>query len=288
MTTFFNNFLKNLSHNLTHNLQAFNLLTGLKLKKTLSFKANLYTQIIGMILNNLMYFSVWFLLIARFGNINGYGIFELILVQGFMSIFYAIYFWFFGGMNKLSTYLNQDQFLDLQLYPISPLTVLVTRGGSASNFGDFVQGAVFVVAYFVNLFMQNSNTFSSQVFIQILLILPALLIGIAGFFGASLLVNSLIFFAPKLLNLPDFLDQFYIGAGLYPSQNFQGWFKYILYTLGIFSFIFTPIEVVRGFFRPEFLILSAVLAVAVNLLGFYVWGLGIKKVENGSSTGAVE
>ena len=73
---------------ISKNFVAYWLFTKLKFKKIISFKTNLIFQTVGMFLNNLASFSVWILLLNRFGNINGYSIKEIMLIHGFCNLFF--------------------------------------------------------------------------------------------------------------------------------------------------------------------------------------------------------
>lgn len=262
---------------LKQNLKAFWLFTDLKFKKVLTFKTNLILQTLGMFINNLALFSVWYLLLYRFGSINGYGMLELILITGFVAVFYAFFFWFFGGVAKLGEYLNQDRFLDLQLYPVSPLTILLTKGGNASQLGDFVQGFVFLAIY------AAYNPAS----------IPILIIGVFlvtfGLLGVMLFFNSIIFFNPKIVDVfTQLIQNIYLGASQYPSQNFQGLFKFILYAILLIPIVAFPIEAARGFMSPTVLLWTVLTVIGINIAGYMLWQAGVRKVESGSSGGVVE
>lgn len=258
-------------------LRAFWLFTILKLKKIWSFKANLISQITGMFINNLFLILMWWLLFARFGSINGYSFKEIILIYGFSALFYAFFYLFFGGAMKLSDYISQDRFLDLQLYPVNPLTILSTKSGAASQIGDFLQGSLMIIIY---LFLNPSS---------LPWIILGILITVFGLFGVTLFFNSILFFFPKILDsFWMFIDNLYIGVSMYPSKNFSGILRYFLYFLLAIPLISFPVEIARGFLSPKFFIVSFLAAILANFLGFLLWNKGIKKVESGSSGGIVE
>lgn len=259
------------------NLKTFILFSRLKIKKMLLFKANLISQAVGMILNNMAFLLIWWLLLQRFGSINGYTFKEIILIEGFVAIFYAFFYLFFGGVMKLSDYLNQDRILDIQLYPASPLVILTTKSGAPSQFGDFIQGTAMLAIYLY---------FSPAAWFWIII---GLILSVAGMYGVSLFVNSLVFFFPKTLTaFAEIVDNIYIGGAMYPSQNFTGAFRYMLYLILLIPIVSYPIEVIRGIFSPFTLIYTIVAVVGINLLGYFVWKKGIKRVESGSTGGIVE
>ncbi len=65
---------------LQRNLFVFWLFTKIKTKRILAFRFNLIVQSLGMMINNIFYFGMWWLLILKFGDINGYGLIEFLLI----------------------------------------------------------------------------------------------------------------------------------------------------------------------------------------------------------------
>ncbi|MBU1088705.1 ABC transporter permease [Patescibacteria group bacterium] len=264
-------------NNLSKNINAFILFSCLKFKKMFSFKVNVISQTVGMFINNLAFLFIWWLLYKRFGNINGYSFRETFLIEGFVALFYAFFFLFIGGITKLSEYVNQDKILDLQLYPVNPLTILITKSGAPSQFGDFLQGTLMIVIY---LFL-NSKRWGW--------IFASVILATIGLFGVSLIFNSLIFFFPKVLHgFSNIIENIYIGGSMYPSQNFRGVFRYILYAVLLIPIISFPVEVLRGFLHPSFLIYTIIAVIMANVLGYFLWNKGIKRFESGSGGGIVE
>jgi len=259
------------------NFRVWLLFTKLKLKKMWLFKANLISQTIGMMFNNLAFLGIWWLLLQRFGTINGYSFREIILIQGYVMVVYAFFYLLFAGTTKLSDYINQDRFLDLQLYPVNPLAVLLTKSGSASQFGDFIEGSILMIYYCAT---DPGKTFT---------LLSALIITVVGMTGVSLFFNSLILYVRNMNDgLTQLVDNAYIGATMYPSQTYSPTVKMIMMMLLVIPLVSTPLESARGMIHPSFMIGSAIVAILINVLGYFLWQNGVKRVESGSSGGVVE
>ncbi len=193
-----------------------------------------------------------------------------------MGTFFAVWFYLFGGVHKLAEHLNEDGFLDLQLYPSSPLTILFTKSNDASLFEDFIQGVLFLGIY---VFVNPSAVF---------FILPSLLLIVAGMTGIAVFINSILFYFPKILQVPYSIIDIYLGASSYPSQNFKGITKYILWTLLVFPIVYLPTEVTLGNFSPDHLLITTAFVLSINYLGLKLWKNGVKRVESGSSSGIVD
>ena len=253
------------------------LFTKLKLKKMWTFKANLISQTIGMMINNLAFLAIWLLLLQRYGSINGYTLNDIVLIQGYVMVVYAFFYLLFAGTMKLSEYINQDRFLDLQLYPVNPLAILMTKSGSPSQFGDFIQGTTLMIYYCVT---NPSRT---------LIVISAIFITIIGLVGVSLFINSLIFYFKNLNDgFTQLVDNSYIGAAMYPSQTYSSTVKIIMMCLLVIPIVSIPLESARGLTHPAFMIISLIVAITINVLGYFLWQNGVKKVESGSSGGVVE
>ena len=257
---------------------AYWLFTGLKFKKVLQFPASLIAQAVAMILNNLGFMAAWGLLFARFGNINGYTIWEIVLIQGYVAVFYAIFFWFIGGVAKSTfDYIDRDRLLDLQLYPLNPLLLLTTKSGEATQWGDMLEGVVLLAIY-----MWHDPS-------SLLLVIICLILTIAGTYGVTLFISSISFFIPRGGEFfGDLIQNIYIGGSMYPSQNFKGIVRTVFYTLLLVPVVFYPIEAVRGILSPKYLLITLFFVILINSMGYLLWKAGIKRIDSGSGGGIVE
>lgn len=257
---------------------AYWLFTGLKFKKVLQFPASLIAQAVAMILNNIGFLVAWGLLFARFGDINGYTIWELILLQGYTAIFYAIFFWFIGGVAKSTfEYIDRDRLMDLQLYPLNPLLLLTTKSGEATQWGDMLEGVVLM-----GIYLWHDP-------VSLPLVVICLILTIAGLYGITLFVSSIAFFIPRGGEFfSDLIQNIYVGGSMYPSQNFTGITRTVFYALLLVPIIFYPIEAVRGLLAPKYLLVSLFFVILINILGLTLWNIGIKRLESGSSGGIVD
>jgi ABC-2 type transport system permease protein len=252
----------------------YKILQSLRFKKILAFKKSLVILSVSMILNNLFFFGIWFLLLNRFGSINGYGLQEFVLIAGLSAFSYSIMFWLFGNIVNLGQYLADDSFLENQLYPVSTLIVFLNRGGSASLVGDFIQGLACLLIYLV----LNPSSFGW--------LIVAILMIVSGSFGLLMIVSSISFFV-NVRTLTDVFISLLIGSSSYPATSFSGLSKWVIVGTGIWFINFIPIERVRGANNPQDLISSILVILAVNLLGLWLWKQGLKRAESGGGMGVV-
>ena len=83
---------------LQKDLSAYLFFLGYKLKKILSFKVSFYSQALFMIVNNCFLLLAWWLLFQNFGNVNGYSFKEIIFIQGYIALWYALVMILFEGL----------------------------------------------------------------------------------------------------------------------------------------------------------------------------------------------
>lgn len=257
------------------NITAYKYLNTLRFKKLLTFRTSLIIQVLGMVLNNLFFFAIWYLLLNKFGNINGYTLTDFLFIQGYLVFIYAISNWLYGNLQKIGQINKEDGFLELQLYPVNPLVLICNRSVKASLVGDLLQAAVFLAVYFY------------LVPASLVWFLPSVFVVIFGLLGLNLLINSLPLHYPKLYKLPSVWNSFFLSATAYPANSFYSPVKVAIYLLGFWTVYFVPVEVVRGSISPVELTLSLIFSVVVNILGFWAWNTGLKKVESGGGIGLI-
>ena len=174
-------------------------------------------------------------------------------------------------------YIDRDRFLDLQLFPLNPLLLLTTKSGEATQWGDMFEGVVLMGIY---LWFNPS---------AVSLIGVSLILTITGLYGVTLFISSILFFIPKGGEFfGDLIQNIFVGASMYPSQNFQGITRTVFYVLLLVPIVFYPIEVVRGLLSPKYLFISLFFVILINILGLTLWNAGIKRVESGSGGGLVD
>ena len=167
--------------------------------------------------------------------------------------------------------------LNYQLYPVSTLAVILARGKSLSIYGDLIWGIVLLVIY--SFLALNLNFWVLSL---------CLIVSTFAIFGFFLMINSLLFFLPNVVTLQNFILEVFIGAGFYPSQNFTGVIKVILWLIPVFPIIFIPLEVSHNFLSAQNLIYTFLVAILLNFVGFWLWNKGLAKTESGNQAGSVE
>lgn len=151
------------------------------LLSAMEYRASFLSQMLGMMLNNAVYFIFWVIFFDRFKNINGWGIKDMFLMYGVVAGGIGFVVMFFGNAHQLSTIISGGR---LDYYLSLPRPVLLHAVASRmvpSGAGDFAYGILsFIVAG--NLSLDSIGRF-----------ILGLLLSATIFASFMILVNSLAF-----------------------------------------------------------------------------------------------
>ncbi len=245
------------------------------LLSAMEYRISFLTQMIGMMLNNAIYFVFWIIFFARFEQINGWGLVDMFFLFGVVATGFGAGTFLFGNSVRLSSIIAQGQ-LDYYLSLPRPVLLHVLASRSiASSAGDFVYGLLsFAVA------VVFSGAFSGLLLLRFAL---ACLGAIAVLIGFFTLVQSLTFWIGNSSLLTTNAFNAIITFSLYPITLFDGTAKLLLFTIIPAAFVGAlPAEFVRQFDLGQLIQISAgaVLFLALAVLIFY---RGLRRYESGSA-----
>lgn len=237
----------------------------------MEYRAGFVTQVVGMMLNNLVYFAFWVLFFHRFQQVRGWGLHDMLLLFGVVAAGYGVGVYLFGNALTLAEVIAGGQ---LDYYLSLPRPVLLHALASrseVSGLGDAVYGLLsFAVAgrWALGTVARFSvGTLASMtVFLSFLVVVQSL----SFWLGSSTLLTR------------QALDAI-MTFSLYPINLFDGSARFLLFTIIPAAFVgAVPAEFVRAFTWSGLLQL---LAAALALLGLavYVFRRGLRRYESGSA-----
>lgn len=95
---------------------------------------------LGMLVNNLMYFAIWWLFFDISGEVRGWSLAHLSILYGTVAFAFGFTMLFFGGVRDLAYTIDSGR-LDVHLgKPRHPLLVQLLSGARPSGFGDLLTG----------------------------------------------------------------------------------------------------------------------------------------------------
>ena len=237
----------------------------------MEFRIPFLTQVIGMMLNDFIYFAIWIIFFNTFNEVRGWGINDMYITYGILASSFGLVALLFGNAFNLSEIINQGR---LDYYLSLPRPVLLHAVASrtiASGMGDFTYGF---------LSFAISGQFSWDGLLRF---------GLATIFGAVIfgsfliLLNSLAFWLGMVSNLTGLALNAMITFGIYPVTLFDNYAKLILFTVIPAALIgAVPADFIRN---SSWQSLAELLAGAVVflLIALSIFRLGLKRYESGSA-----
>lgn len=242
------------------------------------FKVNLASQFeyrfsfiftaISMMLNNLVWIFFWFIIFARFQDINGWVFKDMLIVYAVLSTAFGLTGVFFGNRFVMSRVIEVGG-LDFYLaLPKNVLLHLLVSRFSVGGFGDLVFGII--LSFFALTWQQ----------VPLFILLTLLSFGILMAFAIA--VGSLAFLMGRSQSLERTLFMGVLSLGGYPLSIFQGFTKLILLTVIPAGFITgIPVQLLNQFDLKWLLIMIAIAAASLYLsITFFNWC--IRRYESGS------
>jgi ABC-2 type transport system permease protein len=227
------------------------------LQSIMEYRVAFLTQVIGMMLNDFIYFAIWIIFFQRFNEVRGWGISDMYITYGVLASSFGTVSLLFGNAFNLSDIINKGR---LDYYLSLPRPVLLHAVSSrtiGSGMGDFSYGF---------LSFALSTLLAATVFLAFLII-----------------VNSLAFWLGVITNMTNFVVGAMVTFGIYPITLFDNYAKLILFTLIPAAFMGAiPAEFIHAFTWQS---LAQLLAGAIIFLftAATVFRLGLKRYESGSA-----
>jgi ABC-2 type transport system permease protein len=241
------------------------------LQSVIEYRFSFIMQVIGMILNDFIYFAIWIIFFERFKEVRGWGISDMYITYGVLASAFGLVALLFGNVFTLSEIINQGR---LDYYLSMPRPVLLHAISSrmiSSGMGDFTYG-------FLSYALSGQYTWDG--FLRFIL---ATLLAAAVFAGFLILLHSLAFWLGMISGLANLGLGAIITFGIYPTTLFDNYAKLILFTLIPAAFIgAVPAEFIRSF-TWQTLVQLLLGAVAFLFVAIVVFRLGLKRYESGSA-----
>jgi ABC-2 type transport system permease protein len=243
----------------------------INLASAMEYRGAFFSQTIGMILNDGVYFLIWIIFFDRFKDIRGWQLTDMFLVFGISAGAFGLAGMFFGNAFNLSDIIVNGR-LDYYLSLPQPtlLHVLASRT-IPSGFGDCLYG---FISYFA------SGQFSLDGLVRFIIAL--ILAGIV-FVSFLVIVQSLTFWLGTGGSFKDIAVNAIVTFALYPITLFSKAAKLILFLVIPAAFMgAVPAGFVRSFSWSA-LGLMVLAAGGFLMLALVLFQLGLRRYESGSA-----
>jgi len=241
------------------------------LQSVMEYRIAFLTQVIGMMLNNFIYFAIWIVFFDRFNEVRGWGINDMYVTFGVLASSFGLVSLFFGNSFMLGDIINNGR---LDYYLSLPRPVLLHAVSSrmiSGGMGDFTYG---FLSYLL------SGHFTWDGFFRFVF---AILLGAVVFASFLILINSLAFWVGIVSGFTNLMVNAMITFGIYPYSLFDNYAKFILFTIVPAALMAAlPAEFIAQFTWQT---LARLLFGATIFLGLAitVFRLGLRRYESGSA-----
>lgn len=242
----------------------------INLRNNLSLKASFLFQIIFMIISNLLYFAIWYILFDQVKEVNLWTIQDIAALNVISCASWGIFQICLGGLRNLSKMISDGDLDIFLLSPPHPLFMIMSSKSYPSGWGNLATSIIML-------------PFCSDIFFPLLTV--TVLCSVTVFGMIFVIIHSIAFWVKNIDSFAKQWTDFVYILSVYPQNSYPGFVKIILFTLLPAGFIsFLPVEILRNFtwWKLFSLILGAIVFI---LLGFTIFKAGLKRYESGNRIG---
>jgi ABC-2 type transport system permease protein len=243
------------------------------IKASTSLRGAFLMQSIFMVFNNLIFFTVWWILMAKYQNMGSWNIVHIELMFAMCAAGFGIAVVFAGGLRDMSRMIIDG---DLDSYLVQPKNVLFSILGSysrPSGWGDILSGVVLL----------GFAGFLTSAYLPAIVVLM-ICAGII-FVATAVIFNSLVFWLGHMEGFEKVLFEFVLTLSTYPQTVFSGALKFALFTILPAGFIsYLPVEFITGK-RWDYFFIVIGATIFYAWLAKFVFERGLKRYESGNRFG---
>jgi ABC-2 type transport system permease protein len=236
----------------------------------LEYRGALISQVVAMVLNNIMWVSFWVLFFNRFPVLRGWTVQDVVTLWAITAAGFGLAYALFGNALTLANLITQGQLDVWMLYPRTLLPHLLLGRMNATSWGDLLFG----FGVYGAIVQPDWIHF---------LLFTGLTIAVAALFvGFSVLSGSLSFYLGNGSTLSEQWRFAMITFSTFPATLFDGWVKVLLYTVIPAGFVtYLPIEALRSLSLID-VGLTLVGSLAVLAIGIAAFYYGLRRYESGN------
>jgi ABC-2 type transport system permease protein len=227
-------------------------------------------QVVFMVINNVVFFTFWWVLLARVPTIRGWTIAEVEALYGIVAVGFGVVAAFTGGVRFLNRTIEEGELDALLTQPKPTLLYATGMRSQASGFGDIVSGTAFLAA-------SGYLTWTTAPIVALCVLSTATM-----FLSAGVIFFSLAFWMNRTEAVSRQLWELLLTFSLYPEPLFGGGLRLVLYSLLPAGFVaYLPARVLL---HPS---VGAVVAMIGAALLYFViaaalFQIGLKRYSSGS------
>ncbi len=220
------------------------------IKGSTELRTSFIINIFGMAFNNIAFIILWFYFAKSVGDIGGWAAYDVIGLQGLVTLSFGVIFSFAGGFQNISEYISSGAFDRFMISPKNLILRMTTSSFDTSALGDILFGAISLGIY---LFLISASF--SQIVLTILFILISCLV----FFSVMLFITATGFYFSDPMPVITGLRDLFFSPALFHGGAFQGATRFI-FTFIIPSLVIgtLPIETIKSQSLETFILITII------------------------------
>lgn len=249
-------------------------LLATNLRASASLRGAFLIQAVFMILNNLIYFSVWWIFFERFESLNGWHLRDLAALYGLTAVSIGTMIALFGGVWNLARMAAEGGLDSLMTQPKNLLLHVVGSHSRPSGWGDIVSGTGLI-------YMSGYLHWSNAPLLAVLVVSSMLVM-----LASAVVFQSLAFWLGQIEAFARQLSEFVITFSIYPHTIYPVYLRALLFTAIPAAFVsYLPVSLLREFsWGTFFFVLGASALYCCFAVG--VFYLGLRRYESGNRFGS--
>lgn len=243
------------------------------IRASLADRANFAIQIAGMVINNVVFLTLWVMFFAGFKSLGGWRFSDMALLIGLIMTIMGLTAVFFGGYRDLAGHILRGELDALLTQPKALIPRLLARESNPAGWGD-IGGGLIILALFAGLDIGDLP-----------LAALALACGLVVYLSVAITFATLGFWMSGARTFARDLADFTLLFSTQPGSIFQGVTKVVAFTVLPAGFVvIIPVRLLR---EPasETAALLMVAALGYACLALMTFELGLARYRRGASPG---
>ena len=234
-------------------------------------RVNFALQASGMLINNIVMLSLWWLFFAGFKRIGDWQQADMALLMGITMLVVGVSGVCFGGYRDLAAALLRGDLDALLTQPKALLPRLLARESMAISWGDLLSGSILL------------SCFAQLQWVSVPWLVLAVCVGTVVFVATAVTFATLAFWMAGARSLARDLVDWIVLFASYPGSIYRGPVRVLAYTLLPAGFVvMLPLQMVRA---PSVVSVAMVLGGAALYAGIAVaaFHVGLARYRRGRS-----
>ena len=245
-------------------------------------RASFIMMAIGQMLITVLEFVIIRVLFERFGNLQGWSLYEVALFYGLINISYALAEGIARGFDAFHESVKSGEFDRILLRPQSTVLQIIGQELQLRRIGRLGQGLII-------LLWASSSLDLAWTPEKVLLTIAAVAAGVCLFVGILILQAALCFWTTETLEVMNVLTHGGVFAAQYPISIYRSWFReFFTYVVPLACVGYYPALAILEKSDPHgsdplMHWLAPLVAIAFLILALKAWHFGVRHYRSSGS-----